>query len=159
METIKIKSMETINVKEAVIVQQMLKAPVQKIWKALTEPAQLKKWFFHIPVFKAIPGFQFEFSGQEEFTQHGHKCRIVEAVADHKLTFTWRYKKLQGVSKVTFEFMQEQKNLSIVRLIHDGLHHFTQESGLTIDMFEQGWNQVIRKNLREHLEHSLAPAH
>ena len=32
--------------KSPIVIERMLPAPMEKVWKALTQPEQMKQWFF-----------------------------------------------------------------------------------------------------------------
>ena len=47
------------------VIERTCNAPVEKVWKALTDKDQMKKWYFDLPAFKAEKGFEFEFAKQD----------------------------------------------------------------------------------------------
>lgn len=42
-----------------IIVQYKVNAPIEKVWKALTNMAEMKSWYFDIPDFELEVGRQF----------------------------------------------------------------------------------------------------
>src|SRR5213593_1963359 len=109
---------------QPIIIERIYDAPVEKVWKAITDRDEMKKWYFDIKAFEPKPGFEFEFTGgDKEGTQYLHLCKVVEAVPNKKLSYTWRYKGYEGESKVTFDLVAEG-NKTKVKLTHEGLETF-----------------------------------
>ena len=48
---------KTNDVAEAIIMERILDAPVQKVWKALTDVNQMREWYFDLKQFKPEIGF------------------------------------------------------------------------------------------------------
>src|SRR5688572_18381741 len=89
-------------------IERLFKAPVAKVWKALTDKEEMKKWYFNLAEFKPQRGFEFRFTGgQEGGVQYMHICEITEAVENQKLTYSWRYEGYTGISYVTFELHEQ----------------------------------------------------
>ena len=45
-----------------IIVEETYNKPIDTVWSAITEPVQMRKWFFdNIPDFKPEVGFEIEF--------------------------------------------------------------------------------------------------
>ncbi|HEV7424022.1 MAG TPA: SRPBCC domain-containing protein, partial [Candidatus Paceibacterota bacterium] len=45
------------------IIEQVYDVPVSKVWDAITDNEQMKKWYFQMKDFKPVVGFEFSFSG------------------------------------------------------------------------------------------------
>ena len=74
------------------VIEKTYKAPRQKVWRAITNREDMKQWYFDLPEFKPVVGFEFEFrGGKEDGVQYLHRCRITEVVPEKKLTYSWRY--------------------------------------------------------------------
>ncbi|GAB4093303.1 SRPBCC family protein [Flaviaesturariibacter terrae] len=137
-------------------IEQLLDAAPARVWAALTQPYEMKQWYFDIPGFRAEPGYEFRFSGgPEEGPQFEHVCRVTEGLPPHLLAHTWRYEGYPGDSLVTFRLDPEGDNRTRLVLTHEGLetlspHHpaFAREN------FVQGWTQIVTKSLPEYLAKS-----
>jgi uncharacterized protein YndB with AHSA1/START domain len=133
------------------VIEQVYDAPVSQVWDAITNNDQLKKWYFQIPDFRAIPGFEFSFSGGKE-GEYKHLCVVTEVIAGKKLSYSWRYEGYQGNSLVSFELNEELKRTKL-KLTHSGLESF-KDAGPDFqpEKFAEGWNYILGTSLREYLE-------
>ena len=130
-----------------------LNAPVERVWKALTDNAQMKEWYFDIADFKPEVGFEFSFTGQgsdcEDFV---HECRITKVEPLKLLQHTWTYKDHSGESVLTWELMAEGDKTHI-KLTHEGLHTFAAHGkDFGRDSFNAGWEEIVKTNLKKYVE-------
>jgi uncharacterized protein YndB with AHSA1/START domain len=138
----------------AIVIERTYNAPVEKVWKAITDKDEMKKWYFDIAEFKATPGFEFEFVGKgkqgEEFL---HLCKIDEVIKNKKLSYSWRYKGYEGSSHLSFELFDEG-NKTRVKLTHKGLESFpvTTHHDFAKENFMEGWTHIIGTGLKEYVE-------
>jgi uncharacterized protein YndB with AHSA1/START domain len=140
---------------EPVVVERTLQAPVAKVWKALTDPRQVKSWYFDIDTFKAEPGFEFTFYGGDAEKQWMHYCKVLEAVKEKKLSYTWSYHdEFPGIETVvTWELFPEDANSTRVRITHAGLEKFPQDSkNFRKESFVEGWTFILGTNLTDYVE-------
>ncbi len=140
---------------KAVIVEETFNADVKKVWIALTEKAQMKKWYFDLSDFKAEPGFEFTFSGKgskgELFV---HLCKVTEVIPLKKIQYSWEYENREGYSTVTFELFEINKGTT-VKVTHTGLDSFPKgHPDFAPESFQKGWNSLIREALRGYLENT-----
>lgn len=137
-----------------IIVERTYNAPIEKVWKAITDKGDMKQWYFDLAEFKPEVGFEFQFSGgKDENNQYLHLCKITEVVVGKKLTYSWRYNGYKGNSFVTFELFKEG-NRTKVRLTHEGLESFSANNNPDLDAknFVEGWNDIIGRSLKEFVE-------
>lgn len=136
---------------DAVIVERTLNAPVEKVWKALTDVDQMREWYFDLKDFQAEPGFEFEFVVEHEGRKYHHLCRIIEAIPQKKIAYTWRYKGEPGESLVTIELSPDGEK-SRLKLTHTGLDTFPKTPAFARENFEKGWNTIIGTDLKKFVE-------
>jgi uncharacterized protein YndB with AHSA1/START domain len=140
---------------EPFIIERIFEASVQKVWKAITDKTEMKKWYFDLPEFKAEVGFEFEFMGGPEDRQYRHLCKITEVLKGKKLTYSWRYDGYEGNSFVTFELFEEGDRTKL-KLTHAGLETFPKENkDFAPSNFAAGWTDIIGRSLKEYLEKKL----
>jgi uncharacterized protein YndB with AHSA1/START domain len=139
---------------EPIIVERTYNAPIEKVWRALTDNRQMKQWYFNMEDFKPEVGFEFEFTGGTEENTYLHKCRILEVVPERKLKHTWRYEGYEGNSTVTIELFPEGDKTR-VRLTHEGLETFPQIADFAKSNFEMGWNAILGTSLKEFVEEKM----
>ncbi len=137
---------------QAVVVEKLINAPVEKVWDALTVKEQMKQWYFDVSDFKPEVGFEFQFTGEgHKGEKYVHNCKVTDVVKYRKLCYTWKYEGLDGDSVVCFEFYPEDKNTKL-RVVHSGLETFPQgNADFSKDSFNTGWNQIIGVMLEKFL--------
>ena len=128
-----------------------INASPDRVWQALTDKEQMKKWYFEIPDFRAEPGFEFQFSGGDGTKTFVHLCRITAVVPQHKLSHTWRYEGERGNSLVSFELFPEGNNTR-VKLTHTGLETFPRKPEFAVENFRAGWKSIIENSLKNFVE-------
>ncbi len=139
---------------QPIIVEKTFDVPPEKLWQAITDDAQMKKWYFDLPGFRPEVGYSFSFEGGTEENTYIHHCRIIEVVPGKKLQHTWRYEGIEGDTLVTFELFPEG-NQTRLRLTHSGHETFPQDNpDLARENFVAGWNDIIGRSLKEYLENS-----
>jgi uncharacterized protein YndB with AHSA1/START domain len=138
--------------KEPFVIERTFNAPVEKVWKAITDKDQMKKWYFDLPEFRPETGFEFRFEGGSEEKSYLHLCRVTEAVAGKKLAYSWRYDGYEGDSLVTFELFPEG-NKTRLKLTHEGLESFPQNNpDFARESFAMGWTEIIGTSLKDFVE-------
>jgi len=138
---------------QPLVIERAFDASVQTVWDALTKNEQIKKWYFLLPDFKPVVGFEFTFTGgPDEDKPYIHLCRVVEVIPLKKLAYSWRYDGYIGYTIVSIELFEEGKKTRL-RLTHSGLETFDQKiTDFDRKNFEGGWNHIIGKSLKEFLE-------
>ena len=137
-----------------ITIEKTYNAPVEKVWKAITDKNEMKQWYFDIPDFKAEVGFEFQFTGEgktgEKFL---HLCKITDVVKNKKLRHSWRYDGYKGDSFVTFELFDEGGKTRL-KLTHEGLETFpkTATNDFAKENFEEGWAHIINISLKDYVD-------
>jgi uncharacterized protein YndB with AHSA1/START domain len=63
-----------------------IRAPIADVWHAISDPAELSRWFGHRAELEARPGAEGAFT----WDQHGrYACRVEEVDAPHRLVWSW----------------------------------------------------------------------
>ncbi|GAC1424635.1 MAG: hypothetical protein NVS9B7_18140 [Flavisolibacter sp.] len=128
------------------IIEQTYNAPVGKVWQAISDPIEMKQWYFDIPNFKPEVDFEFSFIGENEGRKFIHLCKILEVIPNRKLSYSWRYQDFGGSSKVNFELSGEGLSTTL-RLVHEGLESFPKTKDFARDNFYKGWTHLLGLNL------------
>ncbi len=133
-------------------IERTYNAPVEKVWKAITDKDQMKQWYFELDAFQPEPGFEFSFTGQgSKGEQYLHLCQVKEVIPNRKLSYSWKYSNYEGYSVVTFELFDEDGKTRL-KLTHEGLESFPVHPDFAIESFTAGWTELIGKNLKEFAE-------
>jgi uncharacterized protein YndB with AHSA1/START domain len=136
---------------EPVIIERLLVAPSERVWKAITDKTEMKKWYFDIAQFEPRVGFEFTFEGRSDDKTYIHLCKITEVIPGKKLSHTWRYAGYPGLSNLTYKLFPEGDKTRL-RLTHKGLETFPQDNpDFARESFAGGWNHIIGTALPEFL--------
>jgi uncharacterized protein YndB with AHSA1/START domain len=138
---------------EPFVIERILNAPVDRVWKAITDKEQMKEWYFKLSEFRPEVGFEFQFTGTgNDGTSYLHLCKITDVIPAKKLRYSWQYEGLPGISFVTFELFKEG-NKTRLRLTHEGLETFPQNNAdFAAESFAAGWTHIIGTSLPAFLE-------
>lgn len=138
---------------EPLVFEKTYDAPVETVWKAITDKEQMKKWYFDMPAFKPEPGTAFEFTaGAKDGKKYRHLCRVVDVIPEKKISYTWRYDGYEGNSLVVFE-LTPLGGKTMLRLTHSGLDSFPSSNpDLAKTNFNQGWTSILNASLKNFLE-------
>ena len=136
-----------------VVVEKLYKAPVARVWQALTDKDQMKQWYFDLDEFEPEVGFQFKFSGQgHKGERYLHLCAITEIIPNKKLQYSWQYEGYAGYSLVTFQ-LDQMGGKTKLTLTHHGLETFPNDmDDFAWKSFNEGWNHIAGISLPEFLE-------
>ena len=139
------------NLAEAIVIERTFKAPVAKVWRALTDVDEMRQLYFDLKEFRPAVGFEFEFVVEHEGMTYHHLCKVTEVVPQKKIAYTWRYKGHEGDSLVTFELAATGEK-TLLKLTHEGLDTFPKTSAFARENFLKGWTEIIGSELKEFLE-------
>lgn len=134
-----------------VIKEVLLDAPVTRVWKAITDKNEMKKWYFDLTEFRTEVGFKFNFMAGDDKKKYLHLCEVTEVKENEKLKYSWRYDGYPGISFVTFELFEEGEKTRL-KLTHEGIDSFGPYPELAKENFDAGWEAIIKKNLKEFIE-------
>lgn len=109
---------------DVVTVERTYDAPVEKVWRALTDVTQMKQWYFpQITAFEPKVGFETRVDVEWEGNVYIHFWKVTEAIPNKKIAYSWRYPDIPGDSVVSFELFPEGNKTRLV-LTHTGLASF-----------------------------------
>jgi uncharacterized protein YndB with AHSA1/START domain len=133
---------------------------VEKVWSALTQPEEMRNWYFSISDFEATEGAVFDFivsftdeSGEHKFR---HLFKILEVIPDEKLSHTWEHPgHSEGTSTLTWELAPGEESTTVT-LMHEGNESFLDEGSnyFTAESYTAGWDDILQ-GLKEYLENEV----
>jgi uncharacterized protein YndB with AHSA1/START domain len=138
-------------VADTVVIERTINAPVDRVWKALTDVEEMRQWYFDLKEFRPEVGFEFEFVVEHKGMTYHHLCRITEVIPQKKLAYTWQYKGHEGDSLVTFELAADGDK-TWLKLAHEGLETFPKTAAFARNNFVEGWTTLIGSSLKEFVE-------
>jgi len=136
---------------EPLVVERTFNAPPARVWKAITNVAEMRRWFFELEEFKAEAGFEFQFAVEHKGFNYVHRCKVTKVVLHQALAFSWRYEGYAGDSLVTFELFAEGEKTRLW-LTHTGLETFPKIPAFARKNFMGGWTQLIGTSLKDYVE-------
>jgi len=110
------------------IIEQVYDAPIEKVWQAITE--------------------------EDDGSNYKKDWRVTRVITGKLLAHSWIYKCYPGSSEVTFELFKEEDKTRL-KLTHTGLGSFPQDPHFARHRFEEGWERIIRADLKKNLEKNL----
>lgn len=136
-----------------VAIEQNYNASISKVWNAITEEYQMKKWYFDTMVsFKPVVGFETEFNVRSNSIDYVHIWKVTEVLTEKKITYSWKFGGYPGESLVTFEISKDN-NLTKLKLTEVGIETFPQDNAdFSRKSRIEGWTYFINKRLKEYLE-------
>jgi uncharacterized protein YndB with AHSA1/START domain len=137
------------------IIERTYNAPIDTVWLAITDKDKMKAWYFDLPDFKPVVGFEFSFTGGPDDRSYVHLCKVTEVIPGKKITYSWRYEGYEGNSFVTFELFPEE-NKTRLKLTHEGLETFPASNpDMARENFVAGWEDIIGNTLKNFVEKSF----
>ena len=136
---------------ETVVAERTFSASVGRVWKALTDVEEMRRWYFDLKEFKPEVGFEFEFTVEHEGMKYHHLCKVTKVIPQKMLAYTWRYQGHEGDSLVTVELFADG-NKTRLKLTHEGLETFPKLPAFARKNFIEGWTQIIGSSLKEFVE-------
>jgi uncharacterized protein YndB with AHSA1/START domain len=145
--------MTTINeATKPVIKEVVINAPSERVWRAITNAAEMEQWYFNIAEFRPEVGFEFSFDSDCDGAMYTQQCKVTEVITGKRLSYDWKYKGYPGLSHVTFELFEEGDNTRL-RLTHTGLETFPQHiKNLKKESFAEGWEDIIVYGFKAFIE-------
>lgn len=133
-------------------IERTFPVAASRLWTAITNPEEMKNWYFTLPGFRAEVGYTFSFmGGPPDGIQYKHLCEVTEVEQERKLTYSWRYEGYEGNSFVTWELFP-QGNSTRLKLTHRGLGTFPESNpDLAAKNFAEGWTSIVGESLAKYL--------
>lgn len=131
------------------------KAPVETLWKVITEREHLKQWYFDFAEdWQLKIGQQFDWTAEDnECHQWVHRGIMLEIIPNKKLSHSWEYVGFSGTSVVTWELHPIDENNTELRFSHVFTVPFDETvAALKRENFEIGWNHILNISLVEYVD-------
>lgn len=125
--------------KQQLIIERQIMAPVERVWQALTNIGDLKKWLSFLPDFEAKVGFKTEFDlGPDAEHKYHHYLEVTEVVERQRLSYTWDYGGMSKGSSVTFDLTAAGDNTRLVLTCY--IEHVPSDDPDFMKNAKMGWN-------------------
>jgi uncharacterized protein YndB with AHSA1/START domain len=138
---------------EPIVVEQTFSAPIDRVWRSITDKDQMRQWFFDsIEEFKAERGFEARFNVRNEDRDYLHLWKVTEVIPQRRLAYDWKYGGIPGESFVVWD-LTETGTGTRLNLTHTVVETFPQDDpAFTRESGEAGWRYFLCDRLKAFLE-------
>jgi uncharacterized protein YndB with AHSA1/START domain len=131
---------------KAIVVEQTMPHPPEKIWRALTESSLIGQWLMQND-FQPVVGHRFTFEAQPIGDWNGIvDCEVLEVSPPSRLRYSWRGGSTKNAamgsaldSVVTWSLTPVDGG-TLVRMVQDG---FRPENETGYQMMSGGWVRIV----------------
>lgn len=136
-----------------VVVEQTYGVTVEELWQAITEPDQMRQWFFEaMGDFEAKPGFEVQFNVRCDGQDYLHRWLVTEVLAGKRIVYGWRYDGHPGDSTVTWELSETPEGAKLT-FAHQGIETFPQDNPVfRREATQAGWDYFLGGSLKTFLD-------
>jgi len=129
-----------------------INAPVSRVWKALTDPAEIEKWMLMPNTFAPQAGKEFTFQAEasEEWDGVFH-CKLNECIENKKIVYTWNTAFINADTLVEIE-PKENGDKTELTLIHSGWEKIAENREKVRNDHSTGWDLRFVQKLKETIE-------
>lgn len=140
---------------QPIVVEQVFPVPASVVWKAITDPDQMRQWFFQaMTEFRPEVGFETRFDVEIDGQIFPHEWKLTEVVPKSRLACQWRYGGFPGDSTVIWE-LHESDGQTTLTLTHTGQESFPQDiPAFRRESCVAGWRYFLQQSLKDFLEQS-----
>lgn len=138
---------------EPIVKKVTINAAASKVWKALTNKNELKKWMLMTTDFKAEKGKEFIFKTDDpgENWDGIFHCKVEELIENKKLVYTWNAGFINADTIVTID-LNEEDGKTEVTLTHTGWEKLAANQEQTRNAHSEGWDIRLVQKLKEIVE-------
>ncbi len=136
-----------------IVAEQTFNAPIEVVWKAITDKDQMRQWFFETMTdFEPESGFETQFDVQCEDQNYPHHWKVTDVIPQKRIAYDWRYGGYPGESTVAWELSQTPNGTKLV-LTHEGIETFPQDNPIfSRESTQAGWDYFLHESLKAFLE-------
>ena len=132
---------------KSVVIKRTYDAPIEEVYKAISDPKELEKWMAPDPLTSKVPKFEAKVGSDFRVEMYGDKephigiGEIKEVVPGKKISMTWNWEgaPTNPNSVLTLE-LQPKGDKTELTLTHSG---FIEEKDY--DMHMSGWTSCVEK--------------
>ena len=136
------------------IVEVVLNASAEQVWKAITEVDQMKLWYFeNIPAFEAHVGFETTFEMISDERIYTATWKVLEVIDYSKIRYSWTYDEYKDGLEQRIGFFLKKEGKTLLTVINEGLETFPQDvPEFTRRSCIGGWEYFLLDRLKKYLE-------
>jgi uncharacterized protein YndB with AHSA1/START domain len=135
-----------------VVVEQDYAVSAERLWEAITEPSQMRQWFFpELEDFNATPGFETQFSIEHDGREYVHIWKLAAVDPGRKIVYDWSYAGCPGRGLVAWELVSIPDG-SRLKLTNKVVETFPQQDpAFKRESCQAGWEYFLHERLKEYL--------
>jgi uncharacterized protein YndB with AHSA1/START domain len=131
-----------------IAIDELLPGPVERVWRAFTDPQMLARWLMATDDFEPRVGASFVLRDESPTGCRGEvHCEVLELAPPHRLVWSWRAADDPGPTRLVIE-LEADGDATRLKLRHTG-----EADEPTITGTTAGWTRKL-----EQLVEALAPA-
>ena len=138
---------------EPIIVEETYAVEAPVVWKAITDPSQMSKWYFEpIESFQPEVGFETQFNINLEETDYLHLWRVTEVDPGKRLAYTFDFEGYDSDAVVVWELSAVPGGTKLT-LTETGWETLPQNNPLfSREAGVAGWTYFLKESLKKFLE-------
>lgn len=143
--------------KDALKKEKTFTHSIDKVWKAISEGAEISKWFIQAD-FKPEVGYEYTFTAAEEHGGTIIKGKVL-AATPYNLKYTWRVGEVPVDTTVSW-LLEESADGTKLTLEHSGISSYPEESATEmLGHFDKGWDLCVTELVTYLNDETNKPAH
>jgi len=137
---------------QPIVINFTFNAPLEKVWRALTNEAELKKWYFPVENYVFEVGKEFTFYESTDSKNYLHKARFLNIIPNQLIEYTWEHPSHSKGSSIVKWEVEAQGDYTKLTLTHTGTENFADAGpAFSKTNYEMGWNAIVGTMLRNYL--------
>jgi len=135
-----------------IVVTHVFDCQPEKVWNALSQEDELRKWYFPVQDYLFETGKEFFFYESEESQHYLHRCRFLTIIPGQMIEYAWSHPEQSKGSSVVKWVLGKEGEKTRVTLSHSGVENFSDAGeAFSRANYEMGWNAIVKNMLRNHL--------
>jgi uncharacterized protein YndB with AHSA1/START domain len=129
-----------------IVVEQTFSAPTERVWRAITDRAQMSRWFFEqIKDFQPERGFETTFVVHADGKDYPHHWKVTEVVPGQRLVNDWLHPGIPGAAVVEWD-LSKAGDGSRLKLTFTEVASFPQDNpAFTRESCQGGWEYFFAR--------------
>ena len=138
---------------EPIIVEETYAVGAPVVWKAITDPAQMTKWYFEpIERFQPEVGFETRFTITLDGTDYLHLWRVTEVDPGKKIAYRFDFEGYASEALVVWELLEVSGGTKLT-LTETGWETLPQDNPIfSREAGVAGWTYFLKESLKQFLE-------
>ena len=131
-----------------------IKSSTEKVWSALTNKVEMKKWYFDIQDFEPVVGTVFDFYEPGDHKKYHHIGEVLEVIPQKKISYSWSYPDYsEEKTTVIWEIEGLENGETSVKVTHFDIEKFHDlGENFSRKSFAEGWRGILNQSLKPYLE-------